>query len=90
MSEDPTAEDVPSSSSLGILIVDDEPMACEFLETFLGKQGYEVSKATTGNQALELIQAERPHLVLLDIRMPDAGYVFHGLQLAEAKWQTWS
>ena len=53
-----------------ILIGDDEPMACEFLETFLGKQGYEVSKATTGNQALELIQAERPHLVLLDIRMP--------------------
>ena len=53
-----------------ILVVDDEPLACEFLKRFLGKQGYEISIATTGEQALELIQAERPHLVLLDIRMP--------------------
>ena len=53
-----------------ILVVDDEPLACEFLKKFLGKQGYEISMATTGEQALELIQAERLHLVLLDIRMP--------------------
>ncbi|MDP6087364.1 MAG: response regulator [Nitrospinota bacterium] len=53
-----------------ILAVDDEPLACDFLKKFLGRQGYEVSVDTTGKQALELIQAERPHLVLLDIRMP--------------------
>ena len=70
-----------------ILAVDDEPLACDFLKKFLGRQGYEVSVDTTGKQALELIQAERPHLVLLDIRMPgmDGMEVLHHIRASRDK-----
>lgn len=53
-----------------ILVVDDEPEVCEYLEDFLGRRGYEVSSAFNGKEALEKIKALRPHIVLLDILMP--------------------
>jgi DNA-binding NtrC family response regulator len=54
-----------------ILIVDDEQDVCDMLEKFLTIKGYEVSTALSGEDALALIKEERPHIVLLDIRMPE-------------------
>ncbi len=54
-----------------ILIVDDEPEVCEYLEAFLGNRGYEVASANDGKTALERIHSNPPHLILLDIRMPE-------------------
>ena len=54
-----------------ILVVDDEEESCRFLEEFLKSKGYDVSWALSSQEALRLIARERPHLVLLDIRMPD-------------------
>ncbi len=53
-----------------ILVVDDESEVCKMLEKFLGEKGYQVFKAFDGKTALELVKEERPHIVLLDIKMP--------------------
>ncbi|MFH1202064.1 MAG: response regulator [Candidatus Omnitrophota bacterium] len=56
-----------------ILIVDDEKPICDMLEKFLAKKGYEASSVQSGEQALIKVKEERPHIVLLDIRMPGMG-----------------
>ena len=53
-----------------ILIVDDEPACLELLGYFLRKEGYEVSEARDGAEAIELIDKSRFDLVLSDVRMP--------------------
>jgi DNA-binding response OmpR family regulator len=56
-----------------ILIVDDEPHIRLLLEQTLEDfedEGVEISIADNGQQALELIKAERPDLVFLDVMMP--------------------
>jgi len=57
--------------SLGhVLIVDDEPQMRRVLRTTLVSQGYEVSDARTGEDALNLLRSEKFDLVLLDVNMP--------------------
>lgn len=53
-----------------VLVVDDEQDAVELLQEFLVAKGYEVLAAYDGEEALRKVKEERPHLVLLDIRMP--------------------
>jgi DNA-binding response OmpR family regulator len=53
-----------------VLVVDDEPDAVELLREFLTAKGYEVAVASDGEMALRLVKEERPHLILLDVRMP--------------------
>jgi len=54
-----------------ILIVDDEPPIREYEAALLSDLGHEVLAAADGTQALELALAKQPHLVLLDIMMPE-------------------
>ena len=56
-----------------ILIVDDEPAVCESLSRTLRFEGYDVSIAHDGAVALELIRAQRPDGVILDVTMPVLG-----------------
>lgn len=53
-----------------ILAVDDEKSVCEVLRNVLSRRGYHVRSVTTGPLALTEIPTYRPHLVLLDLRMP--------------------
>ena len=53
-----------------VLIADDEPNILISLEYLMKREGYEVSVARDGQEALEMLQAGRPHLVLLDVMMP--------------------
>jgi DNA-binding response OmpR family regulator len=53
-----------------VLIVDDEPDAVELLKEFLAAKGYDTMTASNGEDAIRLVKAERPHLILLDVRMP--------------------
>ena len=53
-----------------VLIVDDEPDFVELLREFLTAKGYEVAAAYDGEEALRKVKEDRPHLVLLDVRMP--------------------
>jgi two-component system response regulator VicR len=54
-----------------ILIVEDEHAVARSLEYALIKEGYKTLWASTGQQALELAREQSPHLILLDIRLPD-------------------
>ena len=58
-----------------ILVVDDEEYICEILHEFLSLQGYQVDTAVNGEDALKKYEADRPEVVLLDIRMPGMGGV---------------
>ena len=53
-----------------ILIVDDDAVARELLETHLTGEGYRIETASRGQEALEKAASIRPDLVLLDVMMP--------------------
>ena len=53
-----------------ILVVDDEDDILHFLELVLREKGYDVATAAGGHEALTKAQIEQPHLILLDIMMP--------------------
>jgi DNA-binding response OmpR family regulator len=58
-----------------ILIVDDEPSIVAAVEFLLQRSGYEVHVARDGDEALKLVEATHPDLVLLDVMMPQkSGY----------------
>ena len=53
-----------------VLIVDDEEMIRQSLEGILTDEGYDVLTASSGEEALKIIEDELPSLVLLDIWLP--------------------
>jgi DNA-binding NtrC family response regulator len=57
--------------SARILIVDDTPANIQMLMAILKEQGYQLSAATNGRQALAAIEKVRPDLVLMDVMMPE-------------------
>jgi len=60
-----------------ILIVEDVPNVLELLEVTLRFKGYAVNTARNGEEALEVIEKERPVLIVTDILMPKMdGYAF--------------
>ena len=60
-----------------ILVVDDDPDMVESLTLVLQAEGYEVATATTREDAMRGVEAERPDLIILDVMMeqPDDGFV---------------
>jgi class 3 adenylate cyclase len=54
-----------------ILIVDDTPANVQVLSATLKEQGYQLSVALNGKQALDLLARVRPDLILLDVMMPE-------------------
>jgi CheY-like chemotaxis protein len=69
------APQLNSEHPIDILIVDDVPDNIRLLSRILVKRGYQTRKALNGRMALTAIQASKPHLILLDVQMPDmSGY----------------
>ncbi len=54
-----------------LLVVDDEEEICDFLKSFFEDRQYLVETAHSGVQALEKVKNFEPHIVLLDIQMPE-------------------
>ena len=59
-----------SDDDVRVIVVDDVVDAAEVLAATLSLGGYKVWTATSGAEALALIEAHQPHCVLLDIGMP--------------------
>jgi len=62
---------VKGSKMAKILIVDDEEHIRTLYKEELLREGYQVSTSATGRNILELIEKERPDLIILDIKMSD-------------------
>src|SRR5258708_8810539 len=80
-----------SVSAGRILVVDDDPQIRRVMRLTLTAQGYEVSDAKSGEEALERLNSENYDLVLLDMNMPGIGGIKvcrtlrrgrHGFELA--------
>ena len=59
------------TSNRKVLVIDDEPDTLELIKLVLESGGFEVIPASSGVEALNIIETVRPKLVLLDIMMPD-------------------
>lgn len=53
-----------------VLVVDDDPGVCEFMETFLGNDGFEVRTVSDPSKAPDEAKRGGYHLVVLDLMMP--------------------
>ncbi|HMR62474.1 MAG TPA: EAL domain-containing protein [Anaerolineae bacterium] len=53
-----------------ILVVDDKPINLELLSAYLGRMGFTVLVAESGERALESAQEDQPDIILLDVMMP--------------------
>ncbi|PKG80947.1 DNA-binding response regulator [Colwellia sp. 75C3] len=53
-----------------IMLVEDDMSLAEWFGDYLGEQGYLVTLATRGDDAIELIESDQPDLVILDIMLP--------------------
>ena len=60
----------PNSDRATILVVDDNPVNVDLLESMLAEQGFEVAVAFDGDQALALAPRLLPDVILLDVDMP--------------------
>jgi two-component system OmpR family response regulator len=54
-----------------VLVVDDEPNIVDVISMALKYQGFDVASASSGAEALALVRQFRPHLLLLDVMLPD-------------------
>src|SRR6478609_3804663 len=62
-----------------ILVVDDEANICEVITMALRYQGFEVETAATGREAIAAVTRFKPHLIVLDVMLPD----IEGFEVAE-------
>lgn len=62
-----------------ILIVDDDPDFVSVVRSILQPEGYEISTASNGDQAMKMMKKDKPDLVLLDIMM---SYVLDGVDVS--------
>ncbi|MCB0166028.1 MAG: response regulator transcription factor, partial [Anaerolineae bacterium] len=54
-----------------ILVIDDDPELCQLISLTFSRQGYQVYSAASGSEGLRLFYEVRPHLIILDIMMPE-------------------
>jgi two-component system OmpR family response regulator len=60
-----------ATDSHRILVVDDEPNIADVVSMALRFQGFDVETAGTGNDAISAVTSFRPHLIVLDVMLPD-------------------
>jgi two-component system OmpR family response regulator len=60
-----------NSDSHRILVVDDEPNIVDVVSMALRFQGFEIESAGTGADALAAVASFKPHLIVLDVMLPD-------------------
>lgn len=54
-----------------VLVIDDEPANLDLLDALLEPEGFKVLRASGGKEGIEVARAQHPHLILLDLMMPD-------------------
>ncbi|MDQ3234922.1 MAG: ATP-binding protein [Pseudobdellovibrionaceae bacterium] len=67
----PTSQKTPGAENFVIYVVDDNRLNCEVISEILGTQGYKVELAYGGRECLNRLKIFKPHLLLLDLMMPE-------------------
>jgi two-component system, OmpR family, response regulator len=60
-----------STDQARVLVVDDEPSIVDAIATALRYENFEVTSASTGSQAIAVARTFQPHLVVLDVMLPE-------------------
>ena len=68
-----------NKNKYNVLIIDDTPKNIQVVGNFLQNEGYVLSFATTGEEALKILSKEIPDIILLDVIMPE----INGFELCE-------
>jgi CheY-like chemotaxis protein len=69
-----------------VLVVDDDPLVRDAMTLDLTMQGFKVTSAADGQEALDLMRVQRPSVVVLDLEMPGVdGWSFRERQLQDAR-----
>lgn len=66
-----------------ILAVDDDPSILNIIETTLSQEGYAVLTASDGNAACRLVEREKPHLIIMDVMMPQCNGILATIRIRE-------
>ncbi len=66
-----------------ILVCDDDKEIVEAIEIYLTQEGYHILKAYDGEQALQILEKEEVHLLLLDVMMPKLDGIHATLKIRE-------
>lgn len=72
-----------------LLLIDDDPNLILLVKDYLEFRGYEVLTAENGREALELLEHDKPHLIICDVMMPEMdGYTFvkHVRENPDTNW----
>jgi signal transduction histidine kinase/CheY-like chemotaxis protein len=78
----------PPSAPGRVLVVEDDPASREMLEKLLRNADCSVTSATNGVEALKAVEAVTPHLILLDLMMPQMdGFEVVAKLRADARWR---
>ena len=72
-----------------VLVIDDDPSARALTRVMLEKEGWTVSEAANGIEALESMERERPSLIFLDLMMPEMdGFAFAAEVGRRPEWRS--
>ncbi|MBF0179346.1 MAG: response regulator [Magnetococcales bacterium] len=66
----PQAPVIHGPSGSLVLVIDDDPNVCAYLDLLFQEQGYRVMVANNGQEGLDLARQHHPHLITLDLAMP--------------------
>ena len=72
-----------TNNNYKILLVDDEPDILEFIGYNLKKEGYQVLTSTNGKDAIKVAKEQIPHLIILDVMMPEMDGIETCLELRQ-------
>jgi two-component system OmpR family response regulator len=64
-------EPSPVSDATRVLVVDDEANITDLVATALRYEGFDVTTAENGRDPLRMVETTRPHLIVLDVMLPD-------------------
>ncbi|GBF82025.1 response regulator transcription factor [Aphanothece sacrum] len=67
----PSLKENPNKDNKHLLLVDDDPNLILLVKDYLEFQGYEVTTAENGREALEILEKQIPDMIICDVMMPE-------------------